>query len=257
MQTIEYFKLQAKNLYKDFKTQKLYFDPTYGRDLYEYAPKFFDVEALLNDFDIDEDNFTLMNAQHTIAKVIGFKKWTDMLKASPGALQLAKLLFDNLHKITNEEWEYYVLNVENENDIILDDEYKLEIFKTVFADVDDHQTTGYDYRLAINTTMQTQSQVIKPQKKEKKTAVKISALPLVGTNLKKAIEVANRKFEDLIQMMEPRYPELIRNLWNPEKWIDEVLRPDMLPIERDYAFSLIEAFLVHHFIELDTEAGRQ
>ena len=35
MKPIEYFKLQAKNLHKDFKTQKPYFDSTYGRDLYE------------------------------------------------------------------------------------------------------------------------------------------------------------------------------------------------------------------------------
>jgi len=257
MQTIEFFKLQAKNLHKDFKTQKLYFDSTYDRDLYEYAPKFFDIEALLNDFDIDENNFTLMNAQHIIAKVVGFDKWTDMVKASPAALELAKLLFDNLHKITNEEWEYYVLNVENENDIILDDEFKLEIFKTAFADVDGHQTTGFDYRLANYETPLNENQIITPRKKKKKNTAQIYALPLVGANLKKAIEVANWKFEDLLQMMEPRHPELISKLWNPEKWIDEVLKPDMLPIERDYALSLIEAFLVHHFIELDTEADKQ
>jgi len=57
--------------------------------------------------------------------------------------------------------------------------------------------------------------------------------------------------------MEPRHPELVRKLWNPEKYINEVFKPDLLPIDRDYALSLIEAFLVHHFIDLDSEAGKQ
>jgi hypothetical protein len=48
MKTIEYFKLQAKNLHKDFKTQKPYFDSSLGDNLFEYPPKFFDVDALLS-----------------------------------------------------------------------------------------------------------------------------------------------------------------------------------------------------------------
>lgn len=257
MKIIEYFKLQAKNLHKDFKTQKPYFDPLSGDNLFEYAPKFFDVDALVTDFDIDEDHFTLMNSQHIIAKLAGFDKWTEMLKVSPSALELAKLLFDNMHKIRNEEWEYYLLDVENENNVALDDEDKLDIFKTVFADVDGHQSGGYDYRLVKNEKPSNENQIIKSQKKEKKNTGQISALPMAGVNLKKSIEVANRKFEDLVQMMEPKHPELVRKQWNPERYIDEVLKPDMLPIERDYALSLIESFLVHHFIDLDAEADKQ
>ncbi len=173
MQIIEYFKLQAKNLHKDFKTQKTYFDSTYGRDLYEYAPKFFDIQALLSDFDIDEDNFTLMNAQHHIARLAGFEKWTEMLKASPFAMALSKLLFDNMHKISIIEWEIYISGEERNYGEPFDDEFKLDIFKTVFADVDDHQTTGYDYRLAINTIMQTENQIIKPQKRKRKPPSKL------------------------------------------------------------------------------------
>jgi hypothetical protein len=41
------------------------------------------------------------------------------------------------------------------------------------------------------------------------------------------------------------------------QYIDEVLRQYMLPIDRDYALSLIDAFLVHHFSGLDTEADSQ
>jgi hypothetical protein len=88
-----------------------------------------------------------MNAQRIIAKLVGFQKWTEMLKASPPALELAKLLFDNMHKINNEEWVIYITDIEHEDDVLFNDESKLDIFKTVFADVDGHESYGYDYRL--------------------------------------------------------------------------------------------------------------
>ncbi|RLJ69329.1 hypothetical protein [Pedobacter alluvionis] len=255
MITIEYFKLQAKNLHKDFKTQKSYFDPLLSRKLYGYAPKFFDVDALVTDFDIDEDDFTLMNAQHIIAKLVGFKKWTEMLKASPEGLELAKLLFDNMHKIRNEEWEYYIMDIENENDVELSDEDKLDIFKKVYSDVDGHDSASYDYRLTRYERSPNDDEITKPKNMD--ANVQISALPLVGADRKEFIEAANEKFEDLIRTMNPKHPELVRQKWNPEQYIDEVLKADMLPIEREYALSLVSAFLVHLFIDLDTEASNE
>ncbi|MES2239410.1 MAG: hypothetical protein V4497_04045 [Bacteroidota bacterium] len=148
MKTIEYFKLQAKNLHKDFKTQKPYFDSTLGDNLFAYSSKFFDVDAVVTDFDIDENHFTLMNAQHIIARLGGCEKWTVLLKASPEVLELSKLLFDNMHKISVEEWDVYISGEEDEKGFLFDDEFKLDIFKAVFADVDGHQSGGYDYRLS-------------------------------------------------------------------------------------------------------------
>ena len=252
MNIIEYFKLQAKNLYKDFKTQKTYFDSNYGRNQYEYAPKFFDVDALITDFGIDENHFKLMNAQHIIANLVGFSKWTEMIDASPSALKLAKLLFDNMHKIRNEEWEYYILDVENENNVIFDDEDRLDIFKTVFADVDGHQTDGYDYRVVRNQNLSAENPIIKPTKN--KIIVQISSLPLTESDRKEFIEVANMKFENILETIESTHPELVRKLWNPDQYIDEVLKTDMLPIDRDYALSLVETFLIHYVIGLATEA---
>lgn len=255
MKTIEYFKLQAKNLYKDFKTQKTYFDPNYGRNLYEYAPKFFDVDALVLDYDIDEDNFTLMNAQHYIAKLAGFTKWTEMLKASPSTLELSKLLFDNMHKISVIEWDIYISGEENEKGFLFDDEFKLDIFKAVFDEVDGHQSDGYDYRLVKNKKLSNEKNIIKPKKN--KISVQISALPLSESDRKEFIEIANKKFENILETIEPTHPELVRKLWNPGKYIDEVLKPDMLPIDRDYALSLIDAFLIHNVIDLATETDKE
>lgn len=253
MKTIEYFKLQAKNLYKDFKTQKSYFDPDYGRNLYEYAPKFFDVDLLILDYDIVENNFTLMNAQHYIAKLAGFTKWTEMLKASPSAQKLSKLLFDNMHKISVIEWDIYISGEQNEKGFLFDDEFKLDIFKAVFDEVDGHQGGVSDYRLTRNEKLSNKKHIIKPKKN--KITVQIYTLPLSRSDRKEFIEVANKKFDELLQIMEPIHPELIRKLWNADQYIQGVLKPDMLPIDRDYALSLVEAFLINHFISLDIESA--
>lgn len=194
MKTIEYFKLQAKNLHKDFKTQKPYFDSSLGENLYEYEPKFFDVDALITDFDIDKDKFSLMNAQHIISKLGGFEKWTRMLKASPSALELSRLLFDNMHKISIEEWDIYISGEEDDKGFQFDDEFKLDIFKAVFADVDDHQSDGMDYRLRQKEEIlaikepSTASQINKPKKM--KTPVQIATyhfLVRIELNLSKQL----------------------------------------------------------------------
>ena len=74
MKPIEYLKLQAKNLHRDFKTQTSSFNPELRRNVYDYDPKFFKFDLLVNDFNINEDKFTLMNAQHIIAKFCGLEK---------------------------------------------------------------------------------------------------------------------------------------------------------------------------------------
>jgi hypothetical protein len=255
MKTIDYFKLQAKNLFRDFKTQKPYYDPTYGRDLYQYTPKYFDVDALALDFDIDEDNFTLMNAQHCIAKLAGFTKWTEMLKASPSELQLSKLLFENMHKISIIEWDLYLSAEQREKNLLFDDEDKLDIFQIVFADVDGHQTDGYDYRLSKSGKTADNNQIFKPMKNKNK--VQISALPLDGADRIEFLETAEASFERIIQQVEPDNPDMVRNLWNAENYIDEVLQRDMLPIDKDYALSLLDAFLVQHVIQLAVETDEQ
>lgn len=255
MKTIEYFKLQAKNLHKDFKTQKPYFDSSVGDNLFEYSPKFFDVDALVTDFEIHENHFTLMNAQHIIARLGGCEKWTLLLKATPEALELSKLLFDNMHKVSIEEWDMYIWGEEDEKGFLFYDEFKLDIFKAVFADEDGHQSGGYDYRLAKTEKTSIKNQKIKPM--EKKFTIKITSLPLAGIDHKEFIELANRKFENTLQSIEHTQPEKVRKLWNPNQYIEEVLKPDMLPIDRDYALSLLEAFLIHKVIELATTVDEE
>lgn len=131
MNTIDYFKLQAKNLHKDFKTKTPVLDKTATAFLYEYTPKYFDIEMVIADFGIDEENFSLMNAQHIIAKIANFDKWASLLKASPAELELAKLLYDYQNKIDLIGWQFYITDAQSMNDDELDAEIQVEIFKQV------------------------------------------------------------------------------------------------------------------------------
>lgn len=144
MNPIAYFKLQAKNLLRDYKTKK----PSNAADGYcEYDPEYFDIDGIFLDYDWDEENFSLMKAQHLIAQMVGFRKWTDLLKASETEQELAKLLFDNQHKISIENWEMYIDGVERENNTVFEPEFRLEIFTQVFLNVEGHHNPFADYRL--------------------------------------------------------------------------------------------------------------
>lgn len=111
-----------------------------GDYLYEYKPKYFDIDRIVLEYDLDEENFSPMNAQHVIAVMVGFRKWTDLVKASDAELELAKLLFDNQHKIYIDDWQDYIAEAEDMNGISFDPEDRLEIFKQVFVDVDGSQS---------------------------------------------------------------------------------------------------------------------
>lgn len=131
MNTIDYFKLQAKNLHRDFKTQTPLADKTIGVFQYDYSPTYFQIYDIISDFGIDEENFTLMNAQHVIAKVAGFDKWATLIKTEASELELAKLLFEHQDKIDLIAWNFYIADAQSMNDEELDAEMQVEIFKQV------------------------------------------------------------------------------------------------------------------------------
>jgi hypothetical protein len=157
MNHTEYFKLQAKNLLKDYKTRK----PNPKDGIYEYNPKFFNIAGIFLDLDLNDDKsdfkFTLMNSQHVIAQLAGFSKWDDLLKANPIELELAHLLYDNAHKISLEEWEWYIRENERENSMKFNSETKLEIFKQVFLNSDGHRSDTVPYRIDLEQKWNTTS----------------------------------------------------------------------------------------------------
>lgn len=75
----------------------------------------------------------------------------------------------------------------------------------------------------------------------------ISALPLSGALRLEFIEAAKAAFERVMDRIEPEDPELTRALWDPAYYVDQhALEEGMLPIDRDYALSLFDAFLPHY-----------
>ena len=128
----EFFKLQAKNLFKDYQTRKKSPEAAIGD--YEYDPKYFDIEGVILYFDIDEEDFSLMKAQHIIANMVGFYKWAELVKAAEPELELAKLLFDNQDTVSLDDWQMYIIGTERDQNITFDPETRLEIFKLVFLD---------------------------------------------------------------------------------------------------------------------------
>lgn len=252
MTPIEYLKLQAKNLVKDFKTQTSSFDPKLRRNVYEYDPKFFKIDLLINDFDINEEKFQLGHAQHVIAKLCGLDKWQDLSNASPAKIELSVLLYINMEKLEVRDWDRYVLDIETSNKVKLDDEFKVQIFKEGFLDW--QQDVYYEgYRMSKDE--ETEIEWEHDESLPSEATEKISSLPLSDEYREEFIETANRSFKQIFDRIEPEHPEETRKLWNAEDYIDkELLRPDMLPISKDYALSLVDAFLVGYVIQLAAQA---
>lgn len=90
MASIDYFKMQAKNLLKDFNTR--FFDEQ--DHSYHYNSVYFDISAIFGDNGIpdkkEDFSFTLMNAQHLIAKLAGFSHRKELVTSPPNELEAAQ-----------------------------------------------------------------------------------------------------------------------------------------------------------------------
>lgn len=147
MSRVSYFKAQAKKLFKDYKTRTSYIDEVDGHTYFCYSPTYFDIDRILLEFDWDDENFTLMKAQHLFAILVGFRKWGDLVAASDAELELAKQLWEHQDKIYLEDWRGYIAKVESDNDLILDAKAKLDLLAQVFVERDGHHSPFGDYRL--------------------------------------------------------------------------------------------------------------
>ncbi len=90
----EFFKNEAKKFFKDWQTQIKTVESD-GLITYHYDWKFYDVGDLFFYYELDdkdEQEIKLARAQHLIAKMVGFKKWDDLIHASEVELELAEFL---------------------------------------------------------------------------------------------------------------------------------------------------------------------
>lgn len=108
MSNLEFFKKQAKNFLKDWQTQTKTVESD-GFVSYHYDWKFYDVGDLFFYYefgDKDEEDIKLARAQHLIAKMVGFKKWDDLIHASETELELAELLLRRFKTAQDvQDWE--------------------------------------------------------------------------------------------------------------------------------------------------------
>ncbi|CCB87126.1 hypothetical protein [Parachlamydia acanthamoebae] len=221
MSQIAYFKRQAKNLFRDYKTK---------------TPSFNDI---LTDYHYSENGFSLMKAQHIIACMAGFGKWGDLLKASTPELELAKLLFDNKDKIPVQHWKKYISEIEHDYGINFDAEARLSAYK-------------HDYKVTFGIEKNKKSQLVSKPKED----IQIISLPLSEQDRAEFIESANRVFEAVLWRMIPSNPGITLKLWNAEDYVDNMLTNEMIPISKNYALSLIDAFMVHHVLGLAKQADK-
>ncbi|MBQ8677181.1 MAG: hypothetical protein IJ529_01775 [Alphaproteobacteria bacterium] len=132
MNNIDFFKQQAKNLYKDFKN-----------DTSIHFPQ--DAGFLVMEYGFDEKKFCLMNAQHIIAQMVGFNKWHDLANASEKELEVAKLLYDNQNYIDIMEWNDYLDMLRRDYNVELDAESKLQILKERWLNPEINQSADIDW----------------------------------------------------------------------------------------------------------------
>lgn len=255
MTPVEYFKLQAKNLFRDYKTQYAYQVDSHGTKHYTYKPKYFDMDGIFLDFeDFDEEDFSLMKAQHLLATMLGFKKWSDLLNASEVELELAKLRFDNQDRISLDEWEEGVTDIEAEHNFTFDAQGRLDYFKHGLSVPGGHGLFDKDYRLSPSQR-RAYSEPPRPMPKAD-PGPQITSLPLSKADHVEFVKTANDVFEAIMERVEPNNPELTRKLWDAEDYVNTFLTEDMLPISKGYALSLINAFLVQHVIGLAVQADK-
>lgn len=85
----------------------------------------------------------------------------------------------------------------------------------------------------------------------------IEALPVTGDQRAALIETANFVFEKVLGRIGSANKRQTRKLWDPDEYIDSFFNDKELPMKLDYAGSLIDAFLVHHVIDLAEQADKQ
>ena len=97
MQHIDYFKKQAKNLLKDWRAKRM------SEESETYEAKCFDVERIALDFNIYDEEPSLMKAQHLISKIAGCNKWEELIN----------LPYKKLIKVKADFCRHYLLTEQN------------------------------------------------------------------------------------------------------------------------------------------------
>ena len=156
MSNIDYFKSQAKCLLKDFKT-RVYNDE---KQIFEYKPETYNIVKIFEDFNIPHQKkdftFSLMNAQHTIAKLSGASKWEDLLHASDieGGINEALLRLSEYSLVNEERIK------ENKNKYIEKEEFLLPAPQNLYAWIIPQPGIGINVEFSFDSVEYAESYMI-------------------------------------------------------------------------------------------------
>ncbi len=133
----------------------------------------------------------------------------------------------------------YISEIEYDYGINFDAEARLSAYK-------------HDYEVTFAINKNKKSQLVSKPKED----IQIISLPLSKQDRAEFIESANRFFEALLWRMIPSNPGITLKLWSAEDYVDTMLTNKMIPISKNYALSLIDAFMVHHVLGLAKQADK-
>lgn len=146
---IEYFKNQSKKFYSDWEshTKRKAKD---GSIRFVYHSKYYDIKSFFKLFGFntkDEENFTLMRAQHLLFQLLTFNNWEALINAEEEELKLAKEILKNCPnaKAISNCWDYYnYADLENYSRVTA-----LKILEALFSEQEYVELTKEEQEKAI------------------------------------------------------------------------------------------------------------
>ncbi len=128
------FENYAKNLLEDFNTRKLDEDG----DIYIYTPKYFDITEIFLSYEIYDDDkdfqFNIEDARNLISTILE-DSWNNIINANKYkkeiyGLKLGSYKINSQYDINDfDTATFWIGRTERDNDIVLDDEEKLKLYK--------------------------------------------------------------------------------------------------------------------------------
>lgn len=149
------FENYAQNILKDFNTRNL----DKNGDIYTYTPKSFDITEIFLSYDINDDDkdfqFDIEDARNLISTILE-DSWNNIINANKYKKEIYELKLGS-YKI-NSQYDindfdtatFWIENTERDNNIVLDDEEKLKLYKYYLfenknipnEDIDDFPSDG-------------------------------------------------------------------------------------------------------------------
>lgn len=153
------FERYAENLLTDFNTRKL----DENGDIYTYTPKYFDIAEIFLSYDIYDDDenfhFDIKDARNLISIILD-DSWDNITNANKHKKEIYELKLGS-YKINSQydinDFDEASFWIEQNNNTVLDDEAKLELYKYYLFenqndDTDDLQSNG-TYKRSNQTTV--------------------------------------------------------------------------------------------------------